>query len=200
MDRFLYIASLAFQLTCSVFCGSSTALAMLAVHEHKEDPLGYSGKGMSRMSDKTITGSGSLFLTRTTVPEIVSEFSRLTLEEKKQIGRYIMDVADSKRCERVSWEKMPLKQDEDIDGLNEDYILAAYEAMYATFIDKYLKTKAEEDLDNAARALAYGSRVSENKGSLFYMLLDSLGIKGVDPEVIYIKEILEKTTQGHPRD
>jgi hypothetical protein len=200
MNRFLYITSLALQLTCSVFCASSAALAMLAVHEHKEDLLGYSGKGTSRMSDKTITGSGGPFLTRTTVPGIVSEFSRLSLEEKKEIGRYIIGVADSKHCEKVSWEKMPLNQDEDIDGLNEDYILAAYEAIYGTFIDKYLKTRTDEDLDNAARALAYGSRVSENKGSLFYMLLDSLEIKGVNPEVSYIKEIIEKTTKEHPRD
>jgi hypothetical protein len=119
------------------------------------------------------------------VKKILS-FDDITEKEKKDIEDELIGISEGtlKITPSINWMQMPMKEYVR-RGLSETILLQAYETMYLVF-------EENKDLDNAANALYYGSKVSKVKDGLFYMLLDSLGIKGENPTLEYIREVLRK--------
>jgi len=104
-----------------------------------------------------------------------------------ELGHLFVRVVDHKESADLllekGWDRLPIEQNEDIEGLSEDYLLEGYKKIYFYLEDR-------KDIENAAKALFHGSLVQEYSEGLFSLFLKDLGIDNPKPTLDNIKEAL----------
>jgi hypothetical protein len=107
--------------------------------------------------------------------------------DPKEVGNLFMRVVDDRESPdlllTLGWNRLPIAQNEDIDGLSEDYLLEGYKKIY-------FLSEERKNIEDAARALFYGSQVQQYSEGLFSSLLKDLGIDTPKPTLDNIKGIL----------